>query len=118
LSYAHIFITYFLISHKERNTKNNGKRKKKETQKTKEHKKGKRKTKKHKKQKEKQRNTKNKAKKKNQCYFIPGELYPEFARDKLTGGSWSCFIAGEFDPEFARGNLCRPTCHRDNGYPQ
>jgi hypothetical protein len=90
----------------------------KETQKTKEHKKAKRKTKKHKMQKEKQRNTKNKAKKKNQCYFIPGELYPELARDKLTGGSWSCFIAGELDPEFARGNLCRPTCHRDKGYPR
>jgi hypothetical protein len=71
-----------------------------------------------KKQKEKQRNTKNKAKKKNQCYFIPGELYPEFTRDKLTGGCWSCFIAGELDPEFARGNLCTPTCHRDKGYPR
>jgi hypothetical protein len=97
LSYVHIFITYFLISHKERNTKNKGKRKKKETQKTKEHKKAKRKTKKHKKQKEKRKTKKHKkqSKKKNQCYFIPGELYPKFAKDKLTGGSQCCFIAGK-----------------------
>jgi hypothetical protein len=60
LSYAHIFITYFLISHKERNTKTKqkGKRKKHKKQSNKE------KQRNTKKQKEKQRNTKNKAKRK------------------------------------------------------
>jgi hypothetical protein len=90
--------------------------------------KAKEKTKKHKKsKKKKQRNTK-KAKSKNketqkieqkekQCYFIPGEPHPKFARNKLTGGSQCRCIPGEPWPKFAGGKIGGPTCHRDRCYP-
>jgi hypothetical protein len=66
LSYAHIFITYFLVTKqkkKQRNTKNKEKRKNKETQKQSKNKKTKK--------------TKNKAKRKT-LSFILGEMYTVF----------------------------------------
>jgi FKBP-type peptidyl-prolyl cis-trans isomerase len=86
------YIYYILLSHKAKEkTKKHKKIKKKKQRNTKKanikktQKKQKEKTKKHKKQ----------NKKKQQCYFIPSELHPKFARDKLIGGSKCLIIPGE-----------------------
>jgi hypothetical protein len=76
---------------KQRNTKKE-KIKNKETQKSK---------------KKKQRNEKIEQKEK-QCYFIPGEPHPKFARDKMTGGSQCRRIPGEPWPKFAGGKIGGP----------